>query len=82
MSLIIHSRNTENGIRYRLWSTCEDHYVTKELGNQELHDTLQKEALRSFEESFAKDLARANKEGSSSSVHDDPRDMDKGWEQE
>jgi hypothetical protein len=81
MANFIHSRNTENGILYRLWSTMDDCYITQELTQQKLHDLLEQEALRQFEEDFKKRVARANQFGTSSQI-DDPRDMNKGWDQE
>ena len=92
MGTVIHARNTPEGIRYKLWSTSSDTYVTEVLTIEELNKVLMMEAEfraqrildeAAFENSLR--IARANDRGTSEMLrfsHDRPTEINDPWDTE
>jgi len=86
MGYVIHARKAEGGeIRFRIWSTSTDTYVSEELTEAEVRLwTLQDEVLRAIEEhqrEIGKRIGRALVKGTSS-LHTDTRNLDGPWNKE
>lgn len=92
MGLIIHARKLPEGIRYRVWSTYTDRYVTDLLTETEIRDALLAEAkersTRLLAEAGAEISARierTNDKGTSEMMrfaHDRPTELYDPWDTE
>lgn len=78
MGWLIHRRNTEDGPRYRLWSTSVDAYITEELTRDEAFDFLLTDYVEKATRDIRQRLERADERGTSSLLGD-TRDMDAPW---
>lgn len=65
MLRVLHCKATADGLRYRVWSTSSDQYLTEPLTESEMRELLLNEARRDAEESIGQNLARAASMGSS-----------------
>lgn len=80
MLRVLHCKATADGLRYRIWSTSSDQYLTEPLAEGEMREFLLNEARRDAEESIAQNLARAASEGSSR--RRDGRSLAADWDRE
>lgn len=77
---LIHGRKKPEGMRYRLWSTISDAYLTGELNESELREKLREEALEAHEREVAERILRTKEFGSSSMIDSD-YELEKPWEE-
>jgi len=83
MSHLIHSRNTPEGVRFRLWTDNSDKYYTKEMTEAELREHLLKEAVCSAVEEFMRtidDRVKSAIEHGTSSMLGGTRNLDGPWD--
>ena len=85
MPNMIHARRVKGRIRYRIWSTVTDSYITEELTKQELKEYLQEEAvqeaLAKVQRDFKQRIARAIQNGTSG-LYENPCGLDELWVKE
>jgi hypothetical protein len=83
MAHFIHTRNTPEGIRFRLWTDSSDEYYTEELTEAELREYLLKEAVCAAIEEHLRTIddrvERASEHGTSS-LMGDTRDIIGPWD--
>lgn len=82
MANIIHAREVDGELRYRMWNDTSDEYVTEEMTEEELHEWLREEAIQDALANFARELPgrleRANTKGTSSMIAE-AADLTSGW---
>lgn len=81
MPRFVHARRTPEGVRFRLWSTIVDRYVTPILTYDEMRDFLVEDAVARAHGEADERLNRAGRLGTSSRVDSDVG-LDEPWETE
>lgn len=66
MATLIHARHRKGQIRYRLWSTTTDSYLTTEMSEYVLRKWLYGDALQNAIRDADQRIQRASKTGTSS----------------
>jgi hypothetical protein len=82
---MIHARATSAGLRFRLWSTITDSYLTPELTESEVRDKLREmainEAIEQHNRTINDRINRTIEKGTSSQMGD-IRNIQGPWEEE
>lgn len=90
MAEAVHARNTEQGLRFRVWNSGSDSYRTEEMTEEELRKYLREDVIRTAIEKCLDDIRkigdrvhRAATRGTSA-VFGVPttRDLDAPWNEE
>ncbi|MDP1718802.1 MAG: hypothetical protein Q8L24_00020 [bacterium] len=85
MSAEIHAKMTEDGLKYRVWSTVTGSYFTRELTEAEVEEWTRAEAVREavtqHMREFPDRIARTKKNGTSSMMGD-TRSINGPWDRQ
>lgn len=87
MAHIIHARNRDGGIRFRIWSTICDAYLSDPLTEEELRAKLRQaaieQAIEEFERTIDARIEHAKRNGTSSLIlFGEPTDLNGPWEKQ
>lgn len=77
---LIHAQVTEKGVRFRLWSTGSDSYISKEMLGPDLRARLLKEAMEEAEREIDERINRATSTGTSDMTGLSTRDIHGPWD--
>ena len=85
MARLIHARNTENGLRFKIWSTGSDSYITEEMTEKEVREWTLKEAVCQAIEQHSLEIddriERTSKNGTSLRLGD-VYDLNAPWDED
>jgi len=86
MSQQIHARQTEEGMRFKVWSTITDSYYTDEMTEKELREYLLLdtvvETIRQHLRGIDDRIQRTCEKGTSSLIMEDTRELNGPWDEE
>ena len=84
MAHLIHAKQTPEGMRFRVWSSSVDAYLTGEMSEEEISEWMLGEAVRAATEKhkmeFPLRIARASQNGTSCLLGS-KRDINGPWKQ-
>ena len=82
MGILIHCRRINGDLRYRLWSTAADAYLTSELTREEVSPALVEVARQETQLYLATRLQRAERQGTSCGIGGKAQALTSSWQTE